>query len=98
MAKGRTLKIEAVNNGLAMLTEHPPESEVTTYFIPSDWLARDQVAGTLVRATEEMPGVVRFRAIANPDWKPDPAAKEPTPVTNVDEGYQFPPESDFPVE
>jgi hypothetical protein len=99
MAKGRTLKIQAVNNGLAMLTEHPTGAEVTTYFIPADWLARDQVPGTLVRATEEMPGVVRFRQIANPNWREDAGEdlnpKEPTPVTNVTEGEQFPPEEDL---
>jgi hypothetical protein len=73
VSKGRTLKIQAVQNGMAMLTEHPPGAEATTYFVPADWLARDQVPGTLVRATEEMPGVVRFRQIANPNWLEDPA-------------------------
>jgi hypothetical protein len=96
MAKGRTLKIQAVNNGLAMLTEHPQGAEATTYFIPSDWLARDQVSGTLVRATEEMPGVVRFRAIANPDWTPDPAehlgATEPEPTRKLREDWMRDPQ------
>jgi hypothetical protein len=71
MANGRTLRIFEIENDTVILQEQAPGRP--TYTIPKEWLARGMKEGDIIRATEEMPGVVRFRGIANPNWLEDPA-------------------------
>jgi hypothetical protein len=67
--------------------------------IRASWLDRHMKTGDTIRGGEIAPAHIRFREITAPNWLEDPNEdlnpKEPTPVTNVSEGEQFPPEEDL---
>lgn len=62
MAKGRTLRLTSITDGFA----HAHDVDTSDYlYFPADWLAKGMTEGDTIRATEEMPGVVRFREVTD---------------------------------
>jgi hypothetical protein len=102
MAKGRTYRVGSfIDHGdgdLQVILE--PQEGKHELTIPADWLSREQMhSGALLRTTEEFPGVIRFRLIANDPGETPAETIEVSDNTaawsNVDEGDQLPPENDI---